>query len=99
MLVPDPLLAALTLRSLENAASLDMFNALHISCMFDETNYTHKVIFASCLPVIAVVLSNFMFWLMSRRPSIGVKQPGRAMSAEREKRDWFFIMVIEGTNM
>ena len=76
-----------------------MFNALHISCMFDETNYTHKVIFASCLPVIALLLSSVMFLLMSRRPSIGVKQPGRAMSAEREKRDWFFIMVIEGTNM
>ena len=76
-----------------------MFNALHISCMFDQTNYTHKVIFASCLPVIAVLLNIVMFLLMARRPSIGVKQPGRAMSAEREKRDWFFIMVIEGTNM
>ena len=76
-----------------------MFNALHISCMFDETNYTHKVLFSSLLPVIAVILNSVMFWLMSRRPSIGQKQPGRAMSAEREKRDWFFIMVIEGTNM
>ena len=76
-----------------------MFNALHISCMFDETDYTHKVLFSSLLPVIAAILNIVMFWLMSRRPSIGQKRPGRAMSAEREKRDWFFIMVIENTNM
>ena len=76
-----------------------MFNALHISCMFDETDYTHKVLFSSLLPVIAGILNTLMFWLMSRRPSIGQKRPGRAMSAEREKRDWFFIMVIEKTNM
>ena len=74
-------------RSMEDLTSLEFFNMLHVSCTIGRgTHHGHRVSTAALLPVLAVMINLIVFACFKKKPSIGEKVAGRAMSAEMEQR-------------
>mmetsp|Transcript_105238 Transcript_105238/g.303571 ORF Transcript_105238/g.303571 Transcript_105238/m.303571 type:complete len:1201 (-) Transcript_105238:380-3982(-) len=83
-----------------NGVSLDIAVVIRAECLrSNRFDFGDKIILVCLFPFVCLLVQAVCFVLMARRPSIGVKKPGRAMSDERIKRDWIFVLILKYTNV
>ena len=91
------------LAAVEDFTSLDFWNLFNLACSYDfQTSYFHRILFASAVPCLSLLVGMVAYSLLKARPSIGDparRSVGQAMTDECVERDWLLLEVMKRATM